>query len=287
MSSLKLSLATYLLGRQDLPGLPAVEFDRPRTIEGIVCRNRNDARQGIRSKIGDRVFFDRRPQDIKDHTAIVLQTLTATPDYGLAGQVDGSNELLMIHAFARTGDAGRRAQAVGDLLSLAISGYVGDYWGSTYIGECLVESQQSDSEPPPDGTDDWLFTRRLDVSVLFRDESAAGYPYEVFQAFLTWGLNPGESPELRLSAATSVVPGGRTLVDVAWDIRTGGPTGPIVLSFNGSPQLSPGAAGVTGTSLAPSIDRATYGLSSVFVHVTLTLTDNTGGQVTISEGRNE
>ena len=281
--SIKRSLAEYLLDRQDLPAPATDRFVYPQTIDGVTHETRNDARRTIQSKLNDRIYFDRRPQDARDHAAVVMQTIDHESEFGLAGEELSATELLTLTVYARGGDSPKRAENIGDLIQLAVSGWAGGYWGSTYVDECAVESQLSTAAQAPDASDQWIFERRLDLRVLYQQAGAPVFPSTPLTPVITYVDAAGVGTTLRLSAAGSLIPEGQTLGNVAWEVRLGGSGAPIVSSISGPPDQPAVGAGATGTNSQPEFDRTTLGLSGNVVHLTLALTVNAATVVGTTE----
>lgn len=283
--SVKRSLAAYLLDRSTLTGEAARKFIGPQRIDGVDHYDRNDARQSIQRKIGDRIYFDRRPAGVLDHASITMQTVDHTPDYGLAGEDVSATELLTLTVYARGGDAAKRAENIGDLLQLAVSGYAGDLWGTARIDECLVESQLSNATPPADATDQYTFERRIDLQVTYEQVGAPVFPATPLTPIITWVLDPGAGSELRLSSDASLIPEGQTVSLVQWDLRPGGSGSPVAISISGAPNAAVGAGPITGTFANPGFDRVAFGLTGL-VHITLILTVN-AATATVTDERVE
>ena len=133
---------------------------------------------------------------------------------------------LTVKAFG--GDAPQRVRSVAGLLSLAVSGYHGDYWGETYISECLLESQQSYATAPIDGSDRWTHQVQLDLSIRYLDESTPVYAADELRSEISYVLGD----ELSLNPGV-LIPEGRTLSIVSWSIRSGSSEGSLLFSTTG------------------------------------------------------
>lgn len=287
--NLKQALHRYLIDPTDLPGHPAVPFVRARTVAGLRCEHRNDARRWLRSKVGGNgVFASRRPQtqalpnSDPLHSAIVLRTTLHDPVYDLAGDHGAATELLSVDVLTRSADAAARAETIADLLTLALSGYVRDYWGDVYIEECLIDSRSSNAYPPPDGSDNWTHGVSLPLTVQYLNEAAPVYPADPLHARITYGQSPGVGTEFRVSAGTTLVPEGREIATVAWELRSGSASGSLLVSFSGPAAAAVATSDVSGTYLEPAIDRAAHGITGA-IWVKVTVTDSAGA-VSITEG---
>lgn len=286
--NLKQALYRYLVDPTDLPGHPAVPFTRARTVAGLRCENRNDARRWFRSKVGDKIFVGRRPQTqaLRNseslHTAVVLRTASHDAEYDLAGANGSATELLSVDVLTRYSDAAARAETVVDLLSLSLSGYTRDYWGDLYVAECLVDSRATFANPPADASDDWTHTTSLPLVVIYNDEAAPVYPSDPLHARITYGQLPGIGTELRLSVGTTLIPEGRAITTVAWEVRNNSASGSLLVSFSGPAAAAVATPDVSGTYMEPAIDRAAHGISGT-VYVKVTVTDS-AGTVSIAEG---
>jgi hypothetical protein len=270
----------------DLPGPPTVPFITPRIISGVPIKNRNDARRMLRDRIGDAIQLGRRRQRTKQANAITLMTSTATMEYGLHGAEEGTEELAIATVSCLGGDAPRRCNTITNLLSLAVSGWSGGYWGDLYVGECLIDGRSGRAISPVDGSDNWTFEETLAMRIIYGDPAAPVYPATPLIAIATFGLQPGIGPELRLSAAESILPEGRTIANVSWSVRSAGPTGTVLVAINGAPAAAVSTANVTGTYLEPAFTRASFSLSGA-IYVTLTITDSAGVVATYGVLRNE
>lgn len=280
--SIKAALYDYLTDRRDLTGLPALPFERARTVCGLSITNRNDARRWLRDKIGDAIYAQRRPRGAA-HTSITLRTASEQTEYGVDGAVEGSQEFVSITVYARGGDAALRAETVANLLKLAIDGYHHDAWGGVAIGEAVLDSKSTRETSPPDGSDDWEFEVNLDFSILYTDESNPVYPTEQLTAVVMFVDGVDQGTALRLTVDESIVPVGRAISSVTWVVRTGTVDGPVAVTITGHPDVAAGVANVTGTKGSPSIDRTAYSLSAVAVYVSLSITDD-AGTVSTAEG---
>lgn len=267
--SVRTALYRYLTEPKDLPGLPAVTFERPRIIGDMEVNSRNDARRWLRSKIDPAgIYQGRRPQQHRKPTAIVLTSTTSSPEYGLAGAEEGTEEFVQATVACYGGDAAVRANNVAQLLMLAVGGWSGGNWGDTYVGECLVDGRSSRTVSPVDSSDAWVFEEILGLNILYCDEAAAYYAAEQLTAEITATL-AGDS--LRLSAESSLIPAGRTLASVTWLITD--LSGATLLTFGGTPNASAVAANVTGTNLSPVLDLVGAGLTGSY-RVQVTVVDS-------------
>lgn len=277
--NIKQALHRYLTDPADLAGHPAVPFEAPTTVAGLLCANRNDARRWLRSKVGSSgIFSGRRPQtqalpnSDSLHTAIVLRTVSQDSEYDLAGAHGSATELLSVEVLARLTDAAARSETIADLLSLAVSGYVRDYWGDVYVEECLLDSRSSVAYSPPDGGDHWTHSVSLPLVVRYRDVAAPVYPADPLFAVISYTPLVSDSESLRLSSDESLVPAGRTLATVAWSISRDGSS---LLSLSGAPGAAVTTSDVGGTYAGPIVDAAEFDLTGT-LDVTLTLTDSAG-----------
>jgi len=269
--SVNVALYRYLTDQRALPGHPAERFAKPRVVGEVTCLTRNDARQAIRDRVGKQIYLERVPQSV-GHTAIELRTITSESEYGIAGEEDHGLELLLATVHARQADAAMRANNTASLLRLAISGYSGDYWGDTYIGECLVESQSTQSTPPGDGSDDWTHSVTLDVSVRYSANDTATYPSDLLRTVIDV-LQTGS--QLRLSTLRSVVVPNRPLATAHWVIRNGSAAGAIVLTISGVAHSASTVPDTSGTFANPVLDTSLISLPPTY-HISCTLTDDTG-----------
>lgn len=273
--SVKQALYRYLTDPRSLPGHPAERFARPRVVGEVSCLSRNDARQALRDRVGKAIYSERIPQNA-GHTAIELKTITVESEYGVAGEEDQRQELILATVHAKHGDAPARANNTAALLRLAVSGYHGDKWGDTYIGECLVESESTQVFSPGDSSDDWTHAVTLDLSVRYQAEDTAYYPAQTLTTFLDV-LKTGT--QLRLSSLRSIVVPNRPLATAHWVIRDGSATGSTVLTISGAAQAATSIANTSGTNANATVDLSIVTLPTT-IHVALTLTDDTGATST-------
>ena len=256
--SVKIALYRYLTSPGDLPGLPAKLFERPRTVNGLTCTNRNDARRWFRDRVGVAVFADRVPQG-SHHAAVELRTISSDPAYATSGAVDGEQEYLSAFVYTKDGDASLRADTIARLINLAVSGYHGDYWDGTYIGECLVDTRQSLAISPADASDKWTHQVRLDLSILYVEEGTPVYAADELSAEIRTQVT---ADDLYLFADVTI-PEGRTLSAVTWVVRQDDASGTLVITITGDPYSAVGAGNTSGTKLNPVIDLSSYGISGL------------------------
>lgn len=269
--SVRTALYRYLTDPKDLTGLPAVAFERPRIIGDMTVSTRNDARRWLRSKIDpDGIYQGRRPQQHRKPTAIVLTSTTSSPEYGLAGAEEGTEEFVQATVSCYGGDAAVRANNVAQLLMLAVGGWSGGNWGDTYVGECLVDGRSSRTVSPVDSSDAWVFEEILGLNVLYCDEAAAVYTAERLSVSLT-AFDTGDS--LRLSVAETLIPSGRSIAAVNWTIQDD--AGNQILAFGGIPNAAVSGIGLSGINMQPEVDLFRIGVISPF-RVLVTVTDSAG-----------
>lgn len=272
-TTLEAGLYDYLTRQSDYTGHAAKPFRAPLKFDGMTLTNRNDARRELRSRLGNRVFLDRRPEDAGDATSCVIRWLNGQNDYGLAGETAGSEAFLELTVYASGQDAARRGGTVYGLLHTALSGYHAGYFGDVLIGECLVDAARTLASPPPDASDRWTFTRRMNASVYYYAANTPEYSAYPLTAYVSATVTP---TEIRLDSTSSLIAEGIKLTTVAWQFRTSAGGSPI-LSISGAPGALPATAGVSGTFAAPSIALATHtSLAGQSVYVTMTLTDASG-----------
>lgn len=284
--SVKAALYRYLTEPGDLTGPAAIPFSRPRIVSGLTIKNRNDARRWLRDRVGSSIYSGRRPMKPSEHTQIYLRTSFTEQPTGLTGEIDGRTELVEAAIICRKADAPARCEVVADLLSLCVGGWGGGYWGDTYVGECLVDGRTSRTYSPVDGSDDWLHEVQLGLDIIYIDEATAQYAADGLRAVIAYLQNPGVDGIFRVSALQSVIPEGRTLASVAWNIRQGDASGASLISLSGAANAVVSTANVSGTFGQPSIDRVAYGITGP-VWVSLTITDSFGEQSTFAEARDE
>ena len=271
--SITQSLYNYLMDPADLTGHPARKFQAAQTINGWTIANRNDARRYLRDQVGRAIYADRRPQDTNAHTAVILRTLGSDPNYDLAGADAENVHFVEVAVLAKTTDSARRCQTISKLIELSCSGYHGDYWGDTYIGECTVDRDGSDVLEPGDASDHWTHRYTMDLRIT-HDDVAPIYPSTPLQAVITFPLAFGEGDSFLMSAAGSVIPEGRTLADIAWQVTRDGHS---TITFNGTPQIAVATANITGTYINPAITRASFTtVQAGSCNVQLTITDDDG-----------
>lgn len=281
-------LYDYLTDTEDLTGHPAARFSSAQSIEGFTINNRNEARRILRDKIGREIYSNRRPINSSTHTAIVLRTIASGETYyKLSGEDTTTQSVIQVDVMTKGGQDAIRAQTVAKLIKLCVSGYHADSWGEYRIAECRVERISSFAETPPAAGDDWTFRTSMDLIVTYDQLVAAVYPDQLLDAAITWTLPAGESTELKVSASDSIIPEGRSLATVAWEVRVNDPDSAAVSSISGTAAMGVTEANITGTYASPAFDRTTFGLSSATVYLTLTVTDDTGGTDSAEANRDE
>lgn len=268
--SIKRALYEYLTSAATLTGLPAKPFVREMFVNGLSCKNRNDARRWLRDRVGSAVFNSRVPEGNRQ-ASIEIRSVSAEREHDLTGAVDGRREYVMLTSRAIGGDASLRVDTINGLLTLALDGYHGDYWGETYIGECLADTEGSFSVPPAEPSDNWTFEQRLDLSVLYQPEASPMYAADVLTASIGHVFT---EDELRLTGQV-LIPEGREITSVAWTVRAGSSSGTVRVTTSGAP----GATAGSGTKLHPCWDISTYTLTGI-LWVSFTATDDSGATST-------
>lgn len=271
-TTLEAGLAHYLTDPRPYAGHAQRPFKTTKTIDGVTVANRNDARRELQSRIGQRIYLDRRPQDAEDDACIVIRHVTATHDYGLAGETDGVQTFLQATVYASGADAARRGGTIYGLLQLCVSGYHEGYWGDVLIGEATIDGGRSLAYSPADNSDKWTFTRQMDLVVYYYSATVPEYSDWRLQALPEMTVT---STELRLTIGRSLVPEGATLANAGWLVRATA-TGPVIASCGGHPDCECQGTGISGTNANPIFSRATFTTIPNNPHVTLILTDSSG-----------
>lgn len=269
--SVKRALFRYLTDARALEGHAAERFASARTVQGVTLWSRNEARQMLRDRVGDRIYADRRQQQADGHTSIEIATVGEDPDYDFTGETGDGSESLMLRVSARGGDAPSRVETAASLVRLAVSGFRG-YWDGIYVGECTATLGGTYATSPPDASDKWTHTQTVEVMVSYRSFEAPVYPAQQLAALAT---ALADASTLSLSGASSIVPEGRPIQIAAWEVRSGNESGTIRASFSGAPHVSPSVANVTGTRLSPTLARSALSLTGPW-WAKLTITDETG-----------
>ena len=274
-------LHDYIRGERADAGTPAARsFAKSQTIGKYVCRSRDDAREAVQGIVGGAIYLARRPQSVS-HTAIVCRTGDVDFDFSISGsQIEGTQEFITVEIIAAGVErlARDRVDVAWSLLYLALNGWTNGKWGERHVHHCSVDGGGAGmvaARQPNDGSDRWEYMRQLPLSV-WSDAPVASYPVNPTLAQFKFVDAAGVGDDLRLEN-TSVMHG-RSATSIAWVIRTGSETGPVVLSMSGAPTATPTESDVSGTYAAPEIDRAAYGLSAsgLVVNVSMTITDATG-----------
>lgn len=172
------SLYRYLTEATDLAGHASQPFLQPQTVSGVVCTNRNEVRELLRSKVGKQFYAERLPQDASAHTAVTLRTISAGREYSTAGSCPWQTTVVQVDVFTRGGDALLRGDAVVKLLTLAIESYRNDYWDTVYIGDVTIERETMGLFPPNDGSDSWTCQQGFDVLIHHAAHAAEFAPLE-------------------------------------------------------------------------------------------------------------
>lgn len=273
-TTLEEALYHYLTDPIAYTGHAEKPFKRVKTLDGITMRNRNDARSELQSRIGGRVYLDRRPADAGDAPAIVIQWTNGNHDYGLAGETDGTEGYLKLTVYAGGQDAARKGGTVYGLLQACLSGYNAGYWGDVLIGEATIDTGRSLAYSPRDASDQWTFTRDMNLIVYYYSASVPEYSDWPLTAIPSIEVM---STQLILSLGDSLIPQGDTLYNVVWLIQ---PTvgDPVITSFGGDPDKLVSTPGVSGCNRQAVVDRTVYTTIPDTPYITLILTDSSGGQ---------
>lgn len=273
-TTLEDALYHYLTEPRPYAGHAQRPFKRVKTLDGITLRNRNDARAELQSRVKDRVYLDRRPADAGDAPAIVIQWTNGNHEYGLAGETDGTEGYLKLTVYAGGQDAARKGGTVYGLLQACISGYYEGYWGDVLVGEATIDTGRSLAYSPRDNSDQWTFTRDMNLIVYYYSASVPEYSDWPLTAIPSITVT---STELRLDLGDSLIPEGDTLYNSAWLVQSAVGQ-PVITSFGGDPDKLVGIPGVGGTNAHPVIDRTVYTTIPNNPYITLILTDSSGGQ---------
>lgn len=270
--TLEAGLYDYLTRQVNYTGHAARPFLTAKRFDGMVLDSRNDARREFRSRVGNRVYLDRRPADSGAGPAVAIRFLSGQPYYGLAGESVGAEAFLELIVYCAGEDAARKSGTIAGLLNLMLSGYAGDLWGDVFIGECTLDGARTLATPPVDAGDMWTFTRRINANVYYFGATTPDYDGVPLVADIAGVL---ADAEWRLSAAGTLCAARTTIVSVAWSVSAINSSTPIVL-VSGAPNSAPTLNGVTGTFLEPVISVATYSALVNGINVTVTITDSTG-----------
>lgn len=271
------ALYDYLTDNRDLTGHAAERFRTDQIVEGMTCRTRNDARRFLRSRVGNQIFAERRPQESDAHTAITLRRISSTAEFSLSGTEPFQQSLLQLDVWTRGGEAVKRGYIIAKLLELATSSYHHDYWGTTYIGDVTIERELSSFNLPADGSDYWTHNENFDVLV-HHATPAAAYPTRQLQTVITFLTAYNAGDWFKVSVRDSIIPENRTLDTIRWQVTTSS------LTFDTTVDLET----VANTATVVYADRVleikrTLGLESLPVIVRATLTDDTGTTSTAQE----
>lgn len=214
------ALYRYLTDPRHLSGHPAEKFVEDVTVSGVVCTNRNEVRELIRSKVGKQIYAERRPQDSSAHTAVTLRTIGGNREYSTAGGCPWQISLIQVDVWCRGGDEVLRGNAVCRALQLAVDGFHHDYWDDIYIGEVAIERESMSLFPPVDGSDTWTYQESFDIAV-HHQVPAAEHPLERLQAVVEFrdGFDVGDW--LRITGENSIVPSNREIATVEWWLYIG------------------------------------------------------------------
>jgi hypothetical protein len=271
-TTLEAGLFQYLTDPLPYAGHAEKPFRRTRVLDGCSLANRNDARRELQSRIGQRVYMDRRPSDINDYACVVIKWVNGTHSYGLGGEADGTEAYLTVTVYANGVDAARRGGTIYGLLQLCLSGYTQGYWGDVLVGECTLDTGRSLAYTPSDASDAWTFTRQMDLLVYYYAASTPEYSEWPLAALPTIVVEP---TQLRLSLGDSLIAENTPLINAAWLVQAS-PGSPVITSFGGAPNAAVDIPGVTGTNAEPVISRVTYATIPASPYVTLILTDSSG-----------
>jgi hypothetical protein len=184
-------------------------------LDGMQLRTRNDARRFIRDRVGGQIYAGRRPiRSNSAHTAVTIRQITAESEVALVGETDTLTTMLQVDVLAKEGDADWRATITGKLIRIAVNNYFGT-WGSERITGCLVRRQGVLVTPPGNASDDWPCRYSMDLEVK-HNEATAIYPVAELKAAIS--AKPRSGGLTAISAAPSVIPQGRTITFISWEI---------------------------------------------------------------------
>jgi hypothetical protein len=172
--SLSRYLFEYLSSDDPIEGPSGDPFAEPQTVGNMTVKNRVEARDKLRSIVGDAIYWNRQPEDIlammgeTRHTAILTRTVDSEQSYGLLSELPCPLELLRCDLYASGTNGVDRADVLSDLLYLTVSAFRDGLWGSRLIDSCFVDSRASNAFAPRDGSDRWIFNPTIDLQVYHR-----------------------------------------------------------------------------------------------------------------------
>lgn len=137
---------------------------------GVTLKNRDDARRELQGRIGQDVYWGRKPGGIKP--AYMVLDVVADSSQSVTSGVTGSNEaLVQIDCFTNGHQASQRNEVLAFLVRMACDGFRGKKWGDYFVGSCVLQNIASDQLEPIGAKGKWTFVTSLDFNVSYKTPS--------------------------------------------------------------------------------------------------------------------
>ena len=165
------ALYDYLTDPAELTGHPADPFLSPQKIGNVTLTNRNDARRGVRSRLGQHIYTGRVPHGVTAPTTCTLRVIPMDRFLTTVGAHSQARAVVQVDVYARGPDAAMRAAMTSNLIRIATMAYHGDYWGDIWIAGCNVERDGQFIDTPFDSKH-WTQRYSQDLIVQFAEATA-------------------------------------------------------------------------------------------------------------------
>lgn len=136
----------------------------------ILYRLLNDA-EGIRNRVGTKIFAENAPQQTRGEV-IVLNRISETPDYHLAGESDCARSVVQVDFYAADPVAGEIGY---QLIRNRLSGYSGEVSylsdgaeATTRIHESRILRTNTLTDEPADASDKWVHRVSADFEIFWQ-----------------------------------------------------------------------------------------------------------------------
>lgn len=124
----------------------------------------------IKYQVGDAVYWARQPEP-RGHSAIVLRTLSLTPEYELTQEHETIQPIIQLDVFTK-GRPPIVCATIANDCRLALSNYKGYLWGpdftTVYVrGARILREPMDPAQLPADAGAYWTFAAGFDIEVTY------------------------------------------------------------------------------------------------------------------------
>lgn len=264
-----------ITGQAELPFItPIPIYTAQRQKPWLTIANHNEARRHLQSFVGNRIYHRRRPKANERHTAITLDLITENAQYHLQGEHDTSRSWVQVNCHGYDPGGDRAASVASELIRAAISGYYGP-WGMSFVDSCVLDRASSHVSRSAPG-EPWQH-RVANTYFVSHTQPRPSQPTEL----LTAVISTPTTSRVEVSANDSIIPQGRSWIDVAWEIRVDDPQAAPTVSWSGDPNAAVTALSVAGTNAHAIIADSLVPIGELFA--TTTITDSTGATSTTTK----